>query len=350
MLNKKLKPFKIFKKFILLTLASTVGLSSGAVFTSFVNPIQGQTSAAGVLRSSYDNQTQYLVDGNNMIIPNCIMNAKMNYKNDDLINNEYPQTVDLSFNIPGYDPNNLIFCIFPQKQPGVGYKEYVLDSETQKINLKVSSGTTVGDVEQKAVYEVDVYNGGVNEDYFVGKAQFVVVYQFLNWNVRPHITKFPLVDANGNPVIYRGNEIVDSTRSEVLLKPGDEVLLTFSINRSIVGDTARCILPTELFPFDAKSVKVVAFASNPEYRYYKTINIDKYMYPYYQNNCIITKPTSGSDKGKATAAAYLVWMFNAVDLRTFEGQPVEYEFHFYKDNVVEENFLFKAVGVKLVGN
>jgi hypothetical protein len=343
MLNKKLKPFKIFKKFILLTLASTVGLSSGAVFTGLVNPIQGQTSANGVLDTRYDWQTQYLVDVNNMIIPDCVMHAKMNYSNGDIANNAFPQSVDLTFDLKGYDPSKLNFRILQQAKAEPEYKDYVLDSSTQKIHLTVSDGTTAGDVERLNVYEVRAYNGSISEENLIGKGKFLVVCDFRSWGKEASVTKFPLIDSKGDPVIYRGNEITDFY-GNAILQPGNQVSLTFA-KSNLVNGKVMCALPTELFPFDARSIKVVAFASNPDYRYYRTINIDKYMYPSYQNDCIQLKADNYDSRG--TNAPYLIWAPDIMDFKSVDGQPVKFEFHFYKDNVLKEQFLFKAVDVTL---
>jgi hypothetical protein len=301
--KNKFKTKGLLKKGLSTLLATTIGLSSGAVLTNLSG---GQTASAATVPQLRDisrpywlDQTHTMMDGNNFLKDGFWMNAKIKQ-----IEGAARQfSAVLRFKIPGYDMKNLKFYMMSKNTVVGGVVEVKYSAEDDCITLPLLSQTT---------YDIHVYNGELATENFVCKADFCVTYGWQGTG-----TETPLLDGDGNP----------------LTMDGTALNLTYSKVDSWQGTyQPKLQLPRRVVPYDSRTVKVVFFASERES---ETINIDHTLFDLAREWDSVDFNT-GINNGAVEFYPEALWGIAA---------DTQYEAHFYKDEVLPGNFICKATGL-----
>lgn len=304
--NKKIKKNKlkskgIFKKGLATFLAVTIGLGSGAALSSLNG---GQITSAATIPKLRDigspnksNQTRIMMDGNNFLKNGFWMNAVVEDKGTTF-------NATLRFTIPGYDMSNLKFFVMSKNSKVAGVTEVPYSTENQNITLTNLAQTT---------YDVHVYNGSLATENFVCKAEFVTSHG--TW---ASTVETDLLDGDGNPIME-----------------GDTGLkLTYHNLTDWDGAyQVELELPRQVVPYNCRTIKVVLFATD---RNGEPINIDHTLF-----DLLWIWDNYNANTGVVHYNPEALWGKDA---------GVTYEAHFYKDDVLPENFVCKAIGIDFSTN
>lgn len=301
-LNKKLlKIKKATKSFMSVLVALTLCLN----LVCFSNEVNAESN-----RLSYFNdyhylwQTRIMMDGNNFLKNGYWMHVNLTPVAEEGAALPKNFSATLEFTIPGYNMSNLKFFVFDKNSSRGGVNEYVLE------NVGSSTKTPVINIPSLAqsTYEVHVYDGALEENLFVCKADFCVTNKGMNNSYAS-----PLLDSAGNAI-------------------SEGLNLTCFKKNPVAGDAQTCLmLPSSLVPYNSRTVKVVFFATD---RGGAPVNIDKTLYDYVW----ATEGFNVANGGNLYYYPEGIWGTES---------SVKYEAHFYKDEVVEGNFICKAVGIVL---
>lgn len=310
---------KLYSRFVSAGVATIMGLSSGLALSTTHNSIinaaaiNPQHRNINPIRYAYlldqdgNNETRIMMDGDNFLLDGYYMNAQLSLVDATKTGLDAEFNVKLQFQIPGYNINNLKFYVFdrnPEHDSDIGEYEASSSPLDPVPAVYLSNLTSSG-------YNVHVYNGSLEEENFVAKAEFTLWPNGLT--DMTSATKVNLLNSGG-ATIYD----TDGTTALELsfLKPSETET-----------DQFQLALPTKIVPYYARTIKVVFFASERDGG--KPPNIDRTLYDYFYNGTI-----TGITDDCLEYATDASW-----------GNDVEYEAHFYIDEVLPQNFLCKAEGI-----
>lgn len=279
------------------------------------NAVRALTNAPGRLAYVNDNdhlnQTRLMMDGNNFLKNGFWMHTKLTALDGDVSTPASKYSAAIEFTIPGYDISNLRFFVFDKNFSRGGAVSQHIVSNPQAAKAEIN----LTDLKQ-TTYEVHVYDGALEEDRFICKAEFCVTNNELTGGSGSSATT-TLRDAN----------------NQKIQTAGQDVSLKYYKQYAASGAAQTCLeLPANLIPYNAKTIKVVFFAAD---RNGEPVNIDQTLYDY-----VSVKGAAASDPAKINFYPEGSWGTNA---------DIKYEAHFYKDEVEKANFICKADGITLQG-